>query len=412
MAKQKKKPINPFFTGKTDIPDAFFCDRKTETELLVKKIENGSNIVLKAPRRIGKSSLIKHLFKQKKIVSGYNTLFVDIYGTKNMEEFIYEFQSAFFDSSFTRTMTGKKTILELLRSIYFQVNTDPNGSITGFSLGLNPPQRVSTTLRELFKFLEKTGKPNLIVFDEFQKINDYPENAAAILRTHIQQTTNTHFIFSGSSRHMLNHMFEYPNEPFYRSAASVDLGPIGMEPYTEFCQELFRLYGKDIETEAVHLVYQLFSANTYDMQEVMKETFAETGKDKTAAIRDVRDAIERLLDARDEEFREKLDRIDNEKNRRLLRCIAQEGLVTGLSSGAMMKKYNLDNASSVQNGLRVLMNDNHSLVSKVGSRHYQIQNRFLELWLARKSGTIGQKYQSVQERFAREQEIRKECVTL
>jgi hypothetical protein len=185
-----------------------------------------------------------------------------------------------------------------------------------------------------------------------------------------------------------------------------------MEPYIEFCQELFRLYGKDIETEAVHFVYQLFSANTYDMQEVMKETFAETGKDKTAAIRDVQDAIGRLLDARDEEFREKLDKIDHEKNRRLLRCIAQEGLVTGLSSSAMMKKYNLDNASSVQNGLKVLMNDNHCLVSKVGNRHYQLQNRFFELWLARKSGSIDLKYQSVQERFSKEQEIRKECITL
>ena len=192
------KPVNPFFTGKIDFPDKYFCDRKEETNLLIKRIENGSNIVIKSPRRIGKSSLIKHLFRQKEIQNNYNTLFVDIFGTKNMEEFVQELQSAFLDAPFAKTKVGRKRIINVLSSAYFQLNTDPAGNLTGLRLGVTQPSQTNVTLKEMFKFLEQTKRPNIIAFDEFQKINDYPENAAAILRSYIQQSNNTLFIFSGS----------------------------------------------------------------------------------------------------------------------------------------------------------------------------------------------------------------------
>ncbi|MBQ6957848.1 MAG: ATP-binding protein [Bacteroidales bacterium] len=393
------KPVNPFFTGKIDFPDKYFCDRKEETNLLIKRIENGSNIVIKSPRRIGKSSLIKHLFRQREIQNKYNTLFVDIFGTKNMEEFVQELQSAFLNAPFAKTKVGRKRIINVLSSAYFQLNTDPAGNLTGLRLGVTQPSQTNVTLKEMFKFLEQTKRPNIIAFDEFQKINDYPENAAAILRSYIQQSNNTLFIFSGSSRHLLNSMFEYPMEPFYRSASSMDLAPIEMVPYTTFCQEMFRQYGKDIEMDAVAFVYKLFSANTYDLQEVMKETFQETRRNKTASIRDVQDAIGRLLDTRDMEFRDFLDKIENEKTRRLLLCIAHEGIAKGLTSGGMIKKYHLDNASSVQNGLKTLMGDNIHLITLVSKGVYQLQDRFFELWLARRDNTLQLKFDGVDQRF-------------
>ena len=85
--------INPFVIG-SDIPDEYFCDREVEVELLQKHLANGRNVVLSSPRRLGKSGLIHHLFKQQKIKKNYATFFVDIYATKSIEEFIYEFSKA------------------------------------------------------------------------------------------------------------------------------------------------------------------------------------------------------------------------------------------------------------------------------------------------------------------------------
>lgn len=397
---------NPFVTRTTDIPDIYFCDRKDETALLVKKIENGSNIVLKAPRRIGKSSLIRHLFRQKQISSKYNTLYVDIYGTKNMDGFIGEFKSAFLDAPFAKTEAGKRKVMEFFKSLLVNANMDSAGNFTGFSLGLNQPQNISITLKEMFAFLEKTSKPNIVAFDEFQQINDYPERAAAIIRSFVQTMSNTVFIFSGSSRHLLDKMFEYPNEPFYRSAASITLYPISCESYTQFCKEMFGLYGKGIEEEAVVFVYQLFSSNTYDMQEVMQETFPDISPKATATISDITTSINRLLDSREEEFRGILNKIENDKNRRVLNCILREGLTDGLTSGPMMRKYNLDNASSVQNALTVLQGEHINAITRVGDRHYQARDRFFELWWARREGNLEQKFALARERYQKESELR------
>ena len=130
-------PENPFFT-KVIIPDDYFCDRKKETENIVNFIKNGQNIVLKSPRRMGKTSLIMHIFDQPDIRNKYNTLFVDIYGTKNMQEFSREFQTAFMDAPFARTKRGSNKVRKLIAGAYVQMNLSPDGSIDGFQLGLNP----------------------------------------------------------------------------------------------------------------------------------------------------------------------------------------------------------------------------------------------------------------------------------
>ena len=66
-------------------------------------IRNGSNIVLKAPRRIGKSSLIKHVFGQNAVSRHYNTLYVDIYDTKNASDFHAEFQNTLLHAPFAKS---------------------------------------------------------------------------------------------------------------------------------------------------------------------------------------------------------------------------------------------------------------------------------------------------------------------
>ena len=64
--KTMEKVINPFIVLGT-IPDPYFCDREKETERLVRYLTNGQNVVLHAPRRIGKSKLIEHCFEQPAI---------------------------------------------------------------------------------------------------------------------------------------------------------------------------------------------------------------------------------------------------------------------------------------------------------------------------------------------------------
>lgn len=406
MAKSSKQFENPFFTS-TDIPDAFFCDRQQETEKIINLIRNGSNIVLKAPRRIGKSSLIKHVFGQNAVSRHYNTLYVDIYGTKNASDFHAEFQNTLLHAPFANRARIKKTFETMAKSAYLDLgNYDTvSGKVAFPKVGFIPATLPKVPLQDLFDYLEHTSKPNLIVFDEFQQIQDYPERMAAILRGYIQQMNNARFIFSGSSRHMLTTMFQLSNQPFYKSAVSMDLDILDMETYTDFCTRMFAFGNKTIDAEAVAFAYYLFCGETYLMQEVMKEAYSRTANKDICSKDIVLASIDELMSRKEIDYRDILSRLNNTKERNTLFCIAMEGIADGLTSSSIMKKYRLDNASAVQNALENLGQDKLALIEKIAKGTYILHDRLFELWIASKNGMLEDKYENAEKRFHIQREI-------
>lgn len=67
----------------------YFCDRVEETALLTRHLTNGCNVALIAPRRMGKSGLIYNCFNEEEIRNNYHCIYIDIYETKNLNEFVY-----------------------------------------------------------------------------------------------------------------------------------------------------------------------------------------------------------------------------------------------------------------------------------------------------------------------------------
>lgn len=58
--------------------------------MLIKHVQNGRNVALISPRRLGKSGLISHLLLQPTIAENYYTFYVDIYSTRSLSELVYE----------------------------------------------------------------------------------------------------------------------------------------------------------------------------------------------------------------------------------------------------------------------------------------------------------------------------------
>lgn len=406
MSKFSVKTENPFFTG-IEIPDEFFCDRAKETETIIRLIDNGSNIVLKAPRRIGKSSLLYHVFNQNKVKAKYNTLFVDIYGTKNAADFHAEFQNSLLAAPFAKRAKIKKNFEAMAHGAYLSLGSYDTvaGSISLPKIGFTPVTMPKIPLEELFGFLENCGKPVLVVFDEFQQIEEYPERMAAILRKHIQKLNNVRFIFSGSSRHMLTTMFQLSNQPFYKSAVSMDLDILPMESYKAFCMDMFRYGNKSIDASAIEFAYYLFGGETYLMQEAMKESYTRISTGEIAGKETVLAAISEMLFRKDTDYRDIMNRLNSQKERNTLYCIALEGIASGITSSQTMKKYQLDNASAVQNALENLGQDKLSIIERIAKGTYVVQDRLLELWLASKSGLLESKYANAEQRFFRQREI-------
>lgn len=118
--------VNPFILYGYE-SEKYFCDRKAETEELKRQVVNGNNVALIAPRRIGKTGLIEHLFHQKEIRKSYYTFLIDIYATKNMEEFTLALSTSMLNAL---RPYGKKVMQQFvgfLKSLHTSISFDMTG---------------------------------------------------------------------------------------------------------------------------------------------------------------------------------------------------------------------------------------------------------------------------------------------
>lgn len=175
---------NPFLIEGYLSPD-FFCDRVEETALLTRHLTNRCNVALIAPRRLGKSGLIYHCFYQKEIREQYHCIYIDIYDTKNLGEFVYALGKGILAALKPKGRKVWEFFLNMLQSLKSTISFDINGN-PEWSVGIGDIQSPDITLDEIFAYLSQADKPCLIAIDEFQTITGYPEKTVeATLRKRI-----------------------------------------------------------------------------------------------------------------------------------------------------------------------------------------------------------------------------------
>lgn len=371
--------LNPFVVGRY-VSDKYFCDREKETEFLIKQIENGRNIALISPRRMGKTGLIRHCFHQSSLSDNYYTFFVDIYATSSLAEFVYLLGKTIYEELKPKKTVWAEKFFQIITSLRVGFKMDAITGEPGFDIGLGDIQTPQITLDEIFQYLDAADKPCIVAIDEFQQIGSYEEkNVEAMLRTKIQQCKQTMFIYSGSKRHLMSNMFHSSSKPFYQSAISMGLEPIPMDTYVEFANRLFEERGKHVSSELVENVYRLFDGCTWFMQMMMNELFALTGHDETCGVDKLDEARKNVIQAQEVSYKDLLARLAP-KQKLILQAIAKERLVKGITSSAFIKKYNLPSASSVQAALKPLLKND--LVTQDGDA-YRVYDYFFSEWLAK-----------------------------
>ena len=370
--------LNPFVVGKY-VSDKYFCDREKETEFLIKQVENGRNVALISPRRMGKTGLVQHCFQQSRLSDSYYTFFVDIYATSSLAEFVYLLGKAIYETLKPKRTAWTEKFFQMIASLRVGFKLDAVTGEPGFDIGLGDIQAPRTTLDEIFRYLESADKPCIVAIDEFQQIGSYEEkNVEALFRTKIQQCKQTLFIYAGSKRHLMSNMFHSLSKPFYQSAISMGLEPIPMDAYVEFADRLFEERGKHVSHELVEKVYTMFDGCTWFVQMMMNELFALTGYDDICGVEMLDEARRNVIQAQESNYKDLLSRLAP-KQKLLLQAIAKEGVVRGITSSTFIKKYNLASASSVQAALKPLLKND---IVTQNEDTYRVYDYFFSEWLA------------------------------
>ena len=367
---------NPFVTNGYAGAE-YFCDRVQETEILRELLLNENNIALISPRRIGKTDLIWHVFDNPEIQKNYHCFVVDIYATKNLSDFVNMLGKSLVDELRPKGRKAWEKFVTMVASLRSEITFDISG-MPVWGVGIGSINNPTVTLDEIFTYLEKADKPCLVAIDEFQQITRYgDETIEATIRTYVQRCTNAHFIFSGSQRHMMNGMFTSPSRPFYQAVTIMNLQPLDLNVYTDFCVGKFEEEGKHLDANVVTLLYERFEAVTSYMHRVMNVLFSRTDKGTSCDVSMVDEAVEFIIRLSSDTY-ESLFYQMPEKQRSLFLAIAREGKATEVTSGAFIRRNKLNSASSVSSALKGLLDKDFITEDK---SVYSVYDQFFALWL-------------------------------
>lgn len=367
---------NPFVTNGYAGPE-YFCDRVQETADLTGLLLNENNVALVSPRRLGKTELIWHIFKNRNICENHYCFVVDIYATKNLSDFVNMLGKAVIEELRPKGKKAWEQFINIVSSLRSEISFDING-LPSWSMGLGTISNPVVTLDEIFTYLNNADKPCLVAIDEFQQITRYDDDTIeATIRTYVQRCTNAHFIFSGSQRHIMNGMFTSPSRPFYQSVTIINLHPLDLDVYTDFCVRKFEEAGKFLEPGVVELLYKRFDAVTSYMHRILNVLFSRTDKGSECSISMVDDAIDFILRLSSDTY-ESLFYQMPEKQRMLFTAIAREGKASAVTGGAFIRKHKLYSASSVNSALKGLLDKDFITVDK---NVYSVYDQFFTLWL-------------------------------
>ena len=229
--------LNPFVYSRPIAPDDV-VDRDEETRKLLALAAGGHYVRLYAPRKYGKTSLLRRVLRDAERDEGMVPVLVDLYGVLSLADVAVRVERAYAGQLKGRI---RARIDELLQSTGLGLSLSAMG--IGARLQLDPradPLPALHALLDLPLRLEGEGRRALVVLDEFQDLAKVRE-MDAVLRSHIQfHGEVASYVFSGSEAGLMAQLFEAPQAPLYGQAAPFRLGRLAAPDLGAYVVDRFR----------------------------------------------------------------------------------------------------------------------------------------------------------------------------
>ena len=371
--------INPFLT-EGYISKEYFCDREYEIKILKKNIKNGIKTTIISNRRLGKSALIHRLFEELD-GKNYACIYIDIYACTHLKDFTEILALSVFTKFPQKRGIGFR-FFDFLKNLRPIISYDTLNGRPEIRFEFSQPKEYEHTLQNIFQFIDNQQIEVVLAIDEFQQIGEFPEkNVEALLRTIIQTLKHTHFIFSGSKKHMMFEMFHTTKRPFFSSTQTINLSEIPADQYKAFIREQFAKHKRTIDDEAIDFILSWTLLHTYYTQTICNGVFA-SGK-RNADIETVKRVCDEQLTLQHTTFMQYRSLLSHVQWQLML-GIAREGLVTEPHGHGFLQKNKIGAASSVQKALKALLDKEMILsVETMGKTAYRVYNVFLMRWMER-----------------------------
>jgi len=376
---------NPFAFGALAL-DRMFADRERELGELARDMQNGQDVVLVAPRRYGKSSLVLRAI-QDVAADGVLVAYCDLMRTPTKERFAAALAETIVENLDSPVGQLLDRAVALFRGLRLRpvIEVDPDDASLSFSFQASRrPQDIDDTIERLLELPGSIGAERnrrvVVVFDEVQEIVKLDPAFPNLMRAVFQTQPEVGHVYLGSKRHVLESIFNDRNEPFWRSARRMDLGPIPEREFAAFVRRRFTETGRELDPAgAAHLV-SATRGHPYATQELAYFTWELVPARATGTTTDVDAALETVIRSEHNNLA-RIWELATRNERLVLIALATGDEPLGLYAEQTRARFGLPAATFVQRAVRALVRED--VVEKAPDGGYRIAEPFLAEWIAR-----------------------------
>ena len=375
------KEIVPSFLYGVSVGGDNFTDRTKESQRLKMNFENGLNVILISPRRMGKTSLVKHVTQlvDKEIVQ---PVYVDIYDCRSEYDFYNKFAEAIMIQTASKVEIMMENIRRFLARLSPKISMSPD-SVADYSisLGITPkeysPEEVLALPEQMAK---QIGKHIVVCIDEFQQVAEWPDSLQVQkrMRGAWQHHQRASYCLFGSRQHMMNQLFQSKRMPFYQFGEPNYLQAISTEDWIPFIQSKFEKKGLHIEERFVRQICDTVENQSSYVQQLSWNVMLNTEQEVTeqAVVQGINDLLMQCTPL----FMEQTGSLTTYQMN-LLRAIV-DGQHTQWTSQEVLTKYNLGTKSNVAKMQKVMIERDFIVSTEHG---LFLSDPVMGLWFKRKA---------------------------
>ena len=356
-----------------------FTDRIEETKRIKLDFENGINVILISPRRMGKTSLIKKVISEMDSPE-IKVVYMDIYDCRSE----YDFYNRFAETMMKSTGNQLEQVMENIKRFLVRVSPklsfspEPNSEFS-VSLGITPRDYSPEEILDLPERIAKEQGIRIVVcIDEFQQIGEFADSLTVQkrLRGVWQHHQHVSYCFFGSKKHLMENIFQSRRMPFYQFGEMLHLKCIPTEYWVPFICSRFEKYGKKISEEyAARICHTVKNYSSYVQQlawNVMAETEIEVNEESFT------EGFNALLEQNSSLFIQQTERLTTyQLNFIRLLC---NGIHSGFNTQSVVEQYSLGSKSNVDRIKKCLIDRELITIEKEG---VFLADCVFELWFKR-----------------------------
>jgi uncharacterized protein len=234
--------LNPFVFNRPLDPEQLI-DRDEEAKRLLQLAEGGHASRLSAPRRYGKTSLLRRLGRDAEL-AGLTYVEVDFYGALSITDVVGRMEEAY--ARLRRPLRRLAlAAIEALRP-KLSIGAGPL-RVEAQALPRTEANRVLAGLLDLpLTLFARNGTRTLVAFDEFQELLSIGEGIDGLFRSHIQRHGDAaSYIYAGSQPGLMHQLFGLHERPFFGQAMVFRLDPLSDPDLVEYIGVRFEDTGRD-----------------------------------------------------------------------------------------------------------------------------------------------------------------------